>query len=181
MSKKKFDISDLPIIAKTARAFPKCGGSTLGKKMAYLTMSILHGGSKVALIEADAPVTGCRILENVDQTAYKFLGGKDVLIASFGDTPVRINISGMNLLAVISSSNTAGSIDSIPKLYNKYKLSANPKARFKIGISWAKNQASYECVLVGMSLDATARDVTDSGISEYSLEFIGVSRASTKS
>ena len=126
---------------------------------------VLYDGLKTVL-DASAPVTGVSIEQHVDASVTKSLAS-DFLVSAFGDRPVSINISGMCLLGC-SNSNS-----SLIDFYKRNKLSADPRARVKVGISINGKTQTFVCVLVSMTITGTAK-LNEAGACSYSLSMLGV-------
>lgn len=146
--------------------------SNIGKGRAFITFSGGAGGDALgAVVAASAPVTGVTVTQKVDYAITKALS-KDFLVSTFGDSPVSITISGIELLNLECT--TTNKYSSIVDFYDKNKLSTNIMTRLNVGISVGADAVSYTCVLLGLTLQADTRNDMGNSTSSYVLDMLGV-------
>ena len=135
---------------------------------------LLTDDEKAAIIIASAPMLGIRIEERSDCNITKSLAG-DFLISSFGDSPVKISIDGMNIIRQVCSNKSAtGDYPSITDFFDKNKVSTDIKKRVKLIIATSANtKKTYNCAIIGFDtvLDT---EYNEYGSNRYSLHLIGV-------
>ena len=126
----------------------------------------------------NAPKTGIVIKRLTDHNVTKSLGG-DFLLSTFGDAPVDIQLSGLNIFATKCDLGLGTpEYDDIMDFYEKNKVSTNPKKRIDITVSSGASKPGkvFRCALIRM----TAQSANDPEISNllytYSLSLIGVRR-----
>lgn len=137
-------------------------------------------GDKVWL--ARAPITGVNIKQLADYSVTKALDN-DFLVTTFGDTPVQIDLTGMNIYNMNGCNivDSAASKAQILSYYKKKKISSNLKIRFDISIATGSGgpSSTFRCVLVALNVknDASSGAMdTGNRLYSYAMTFIGVSR-----
>ena len=144
--------------------------------VAFITISEA-GGDTIVL--GYAPITGVAIRQLTDYSITKSLN-KDFLVATFGDTPTQITISGINFFN-INGCELAGDTESkeqIMDFYSKNKLSADRNKRFDVAIAASRDStAAFRCVIVGLD---TQNQYSTDGLSnvmyKYTMQLVGVER-----
>lgn len=139
---------------------------------AYARLVLTDSSSSTILI-ATAPMLGITIEERADCNVTKALDG-NFLITSFGDSPVKINITGMNILKKICNNTDESTYTSMSAFFDKNKVSADVHKRIKLIIATSYSETkSYVCAIIGY--DTVFReDDNEFGINTYSLHLIGV-------
>ena len=169
--------------AQPVKIFPPMGGvavSTLStNNIAFITLSEA-GGDNIAL--GYAPVTGVSIQQLTDFSVTKSLS-RDFLIAAFGDTPVKITLSGVDFFNIngcniLDSKTGAGSNDQIMDFYRKNRISTDRTKRFDIAIATSdKNTVGFRCVITGLDAQNKASsDGLNNVMYNYTMFLIGVDR-----
>ena len=163
--------------------FPPMGGlavSTLStNNIAFITLSEA-GGDNIAL--GYAPVTGVSIQQLTDFSVTKSLS-RDFLVAAFGDTPVKITLSGVDFFNIngcniLDSTTGAGSNDQIMEFYKKNRISTDRTKRFDIAIATSdKGTVGFRCVIIGLDAqNKAASDGLNNVMYNYTMSLIGVDR-----
>lgn len=166
MAGKKTNIGGFPYVTEArARRDESCSD------FVYITIAVSGSNMNGAFWNMKAPVTQVIIKEAVDYSLTKSLKS-DVLVATFGDQPVRITIRGAVILNPGPNKNA-----NISSFYNRYKFSADRTTRFDLGLAWTGQSASYRCILLGLDLDGASNSIGATGMSSYSMDFVGVSRS----
>lgn len=137
-------------------------------------------GDKVWL--ARAPITGVNIKQLADYSVTKALDN-DFLVTTFGDTPVQIDLTGLNIYNMngCAITDSKESRAQVLAYYKKKKISSNLKIRFDISIATGSGgpSATFRCVLVSLNVknDASSGAMdTGNRLYSYAMTFIGVSR-----
>lgn len=157
--------------------FSKAGGvafANLGKRPALITIVQPKGieMEDPKLYFAYAPATGISIKQLTDHTINKALSG-DFMLASFGDTPVDIQLSGVCFFGVKCGQMQAQlSNNDIMEFYNKNKVSENPSARLDITMGTSNN--AFRCALIGMKSQSTNEGDMNGLLYTYNLSLVGV-------
>lgn len=137
------------------------------------TYIVINGSAGSALrssFTGRAPLTGVNVSENVDAAITQTLNN-DLLVNSFGYTPVTITLRGLDLYAGICSSMARGV--SLPAFFAMYNVHRNPTARLDVGIYRGGQGATYRCVVLALSSGAEASS-SKHGVGEYTLTLMGV-------
>lgn len=133
---------------------------------------------------ASAPATSISIQQLTDFSITKALDN-DFLVTAFGDTPVKIELKGINIIGIdncyLEEKNSETVKTQILDFYAKHKVSADLQARFDVAISNGPNQPAscFRCVIVALNVVNS----NQSGVNaihkmyDYSLSLIGVSKA----
>ena len=156
--------------------FSKAGAVSFqnaGKHKSLITIAQPKTGiDKATVYLAFAPVTGISIKQLTDHTVNKALSG-DFMLATFGDTPVDIQLSGLCFFG----SGCGGmfeslSDDDIMAFYARNKVSENPTARLDITMATSKN--AFRCALIGMRSQSTNDAELNGLLYTYNLSLVGV-------
>lgn len=140
--------------------------TTDGQNTAFITLADLKD-----IIQASAPLTGVDIRMATDTTITKALN-KDFLLSAFGDQPVAITISGMQIMYVPPKCKTTGK-ESVLNFYMKNKVSANISKRIDVGISGGGTTQTFKCALLSMDVQADTQG-SEYGFYRYKVSLIGV-------
>jgi len=142
------------------------------------TVDVDAGESKPNIFLANAPKTGISIKRLTDHNVTKSLGG-DFLLSTFGDTPVDIQLSGLNIFATKCDLGL-GSTDysDIMDFYEKNKVSTNPRKRIDITVSSGNDKPGqvFRCALVMLKAQSANDPEISNLLYTYSLSLIGVRR-----
>ena len=146
--------------------------------VAYITMA--GGGAGPALHElltGRAPATYVKIENRVDYMTTKMIDNTH-MIATFGQDLVHIQITGLDFFNLVCSNlGDSGDGGGIQEFYNKYNLHDAPTARVDISISYGGPATVYRAVLLEMTRDNSADEVTPGSnlmCGAYRLELYGV-------
>lgn len=135
----------------------------------------------ISSILASAPATAITIQQLTDFSLTKSLDN-DFLVTAFGDTPVKIELKGINIIGIdncyLDGSSAESAKTQILNFYDKNKVSANLQARFDLAISNGPKQPAscFRCVIVALNVSNS----NQSGINaihktyDYSMSLIGV-------
>ena len=158
------------------------GWSTLAtpqqdKFQAYITITV--AGNDTMLL-CRAPITGVRINQLTDFSVTKSLD-RDFLVATFGDTPTRIQLEGLTFFNLNGCRlfNSKGDKKQIMNFYKENRLSTDPSKRLDISIASGVGEpaVSFRTVLVGLD---TVNKASENGVSNvlanYTMTLIGVER-----
>jgi hypothetical protein len=146
------------------------------KNVSFITLSEA-GGDNIVL--GYAPITGVKIRRLTDYSVTKSLDD-DFLVATFGDTPTSIVISGMNFFN-INGCELSGDNESkaqIMDFYENNKISTDKTKRFDVAIANSKSSTvGFRCVIVGLDLANESRgDGLSNVMYNYTMQLIGVKR-----
>ncbi len=147
------------------------------KPSAFITITTTSGD----FLHGVAPVTGVLINQLTDFSVTKSLD-KDFLVATFGDTPVRITLKGINFFN-LNGCDLGQSRLSKKQILNFYKdnrVSTNINNRVDISIATGKNEpaVSFRCIITGLDVQNNAsNDGTSNVYYEYGMSLIGVDRS----
>ena len=147
------------------------------KFQAYITITVADNDTKLL---CRAPITGVRISQLTDFSVTKSLD-RDFLVATFGDTPTRIQLDGLTFFNLngCPMNNTKGDKQQIMTFYKKNKVSTDISKRLDISIASGVGEpaVSFRTVLVGLD---TVNKSDESGMSNvmatYTMTLIGVER-----
>ena len=143
----------------------------------FITISSVGGGS---ILLGAAPVTGVSIQQLTDFSVTKSLD-KDFLVATFGDTPVKITLSGISFFN-LNGCRLNGSRKSnkqIMDFYRENKLSNRRSKRVDVSIASGAGETPvvFRCVIVALD---TQNQADETGISNmlysYTMTLIGVDK-----
>ena len=137
---------------------------------------------KSGILLGSAPVTGVQISQLTDFSVTKSLD-MDFLVATFGDTPTRIQISGLSFFNLngCNLGNTRADNQQIMNFYKENKLSNRNSNRVDISIASGVGEppVAFRCVIVGLE---TKNQASDGGVSNiaysYTMTLIGVDKQS---
>ena len=162
--------------------------SVIEKDRAFITITKVGGTSggtgDIRTILASAPVTAVNIKQLTDFSITKSLSN-DFLVASFGDTPVQIQMQGINIIGINNCMLEASSSDStrtqIMEFYKKNKVSSDLTARFDVAIAQGPNQPAvgFRCIIIALDVNNS----NQSGMNtvhktyNYSMSLIGANKA----
>lgn len=126
------------------------------------------------------PVTGVRINQLTDFSLTKSLD-RDFLVATFGDTPTRIQLDGLTFFNLNGCALTGskGEKQQIMNFYKENRLSTDINKRIDISIASGAGEVpvAFRTVLVGLD---TANKSNEAGLSNvmanYTMTLIGVER-----
>lgn len=138
-----------------------------GPDTAFITLADM-----ASIIQAKAPLTGVDVRMATDTTITKALN-KDFLLSAFGDQPVSITISGMQITYVPKGCSGAGTKDSVMNFYITNKVSSNITKRIDVGISGGGSTKTFKCALLGMDIQADTQGA-EYGFYRYKISLIGV-------
>ena len=142
---------------------------------ALITLAVANTGeaNSTPVYLANAPQTGIRIKQLTDHSVNKALGG-DFLLNSFGDTPVDIQLSGLNFFAMKCDLGVSQPTDDdILQFYDDNKVSANPGRRLDITINSGKSGKLFRCALIGMQAQSASDPEFVNILYTYTLSLIG--------
>lgn len=124
------------------------------------------------IIQATAPLTGVSIKMATDTSITKALN-KDFLISAFGDQPVDITISGMQI-TYIPTGCTQSADQSVMKFYHENKVSVDATKRIKVSITAGGTSAKvFVCALMNLDIEADTRGA-EHGYCLYRVKMLGV-------
>lgn len=153
-------------------------GAEQDKFQAFITITV--AGSNTILL-GKSPVTGVQITQLTDFSLTKSLD-RDFLVATFGDTPTRIQLKGLSFFN-LNGCPLRGSLADRRQIMNFYKankLSTDINKRLDISIASGAGETpvAFRTVLVGLE---TQNNATGDGISNvvynYTMTLIGVERS----
>lgn len=156
--------------------FSKAGGISFhdaGEHKSLITIVQPGTGSeKTTIYLAFAPLTGISVKQLTDHTVNKALSG-DFMLATFGDTPVDIQLSGLCFFGARCDGMFEGvSNDDIMEFYARNKVSENPTARLDITMATSNN--AFRCALIGMRSQSTNDTELNGLLYTYNLSLVGV-------
>lgn len=133
--------------------------TVLEKDVAFITITKVGGtdNTSVKTILASAPITDVSIRQRADFSLTKSLAN-DFLIAAFGDTPVQIDLRGINIIGINNCVLGVGTEEStrtqILDFYKKNKVSADQSARFDVAIAPGANKAAsaFRCIICALDV-----------------------------
>ena len=132
------------------------------------------GSSAGNVYLANAPSTGISIKRLTDHTVTKSLGG-DFLLASFGDTPEDIRISGLNFFGLkCQQGESQPTYDDIMEFYDANKVSYRPDKR--LDITFSTNNNVFRCALVGLEARSSSDPEYANVLYTYTLTLVGVKK-----
>ena len=147
------------------------------KFQAFITITV--AGSNTILL-GKTPVTGVQIGQLTDFSITKSLDN-DFLVATFGDTPTRIQLKGLSFFN-LNGCPLTGSAESKKQIMNFYKenkLSTDIHKRLDISIASGVGEppVAFRTVLVGLETQNNASDTGSSNrVYSYTMTLIGVER-----
>lgn len=135
---------------------------------------VLADVSLSTVLNGRAPATGITIDQAVDYSISKSLK-QDFIVDTFGDSPVKITLEGIEFLTSTCGENQDETIQqTIETFYDNNKLSADRTKRVLLGLSTNPERGSaFTCVLTGMR-SVIDREGADKMYVKYSLTLIGV-------
>jgi hypothetical protein len=152
------------------------GISTMpAKDLKELVKITLADDKKANVVLATAPILGLSVEERADCSITKALNG-DFVIASFGDTPVKLTISGVSILYTICQDrdNKATKGSSVASFFKSNKISTDATKRIKVAIaSSPTDTTTYTCALIGYDTSFN-EEYNEYNASRYTLHLIGV-------
>ena len=119
-----------------------------------------------------APMSGIRISEATDTSISKSLEGS-FLVSAFGDIPVQIEINGLQAYWICGSASDG---NTIAKLYNEFKVSANAESRIKLQLSGAPQV--YTGIITGFT--ASVNHDRSPGTYSYTLKILATTAVSAQ-
>lgn len=137
---------------------------------AFITIATLD-----TIIQATAPLTGVSIKMATDTSITKALN-KDFLISAFGDQPVDITISGMQI-TYIPPDCAIPKDQSVMTFYHENKVSVDATKRIDVSITAGGRTAKvFTCALMNLEIDADTRG-SEHGYCLYKVKMLGVAKA----
>jgi hypothetical protein len=175
--------------------FPQTGGlsqNIIKGACAFISIVKVSQGSAATtrtgigsiLASATTPSTAINIQQLTDFSLTKSLDN-DFLVTAFGDTPVKIELKGINIIGIdncyLDGSRSEAARSQILEFYDKNKVSSDHTARFDVAISNGPRQKAscFRCVIVGLNVSNS----NQSGVNavnkmyDYSMSLIGVKKA----
>ena len=144
---------------------------------AFITIFSVATGDRLL---GTAPVTGVLIQQLTDFSLTKSLN-KDFLVATFGDTPTKIQLKGISFFNLNGCSLSGKKANQqILAFYKKNKISTNINNRVDIAIAEGKDKApvAFRCVIVGLdSQNQSSADGIGNSMYDYTMQLIGVERS----
>lgn len=138
-----------------------------GPSEAFITLADLG-----TVISAKAPATGVDIKMAADSTITKALN-KDFLITAFGDQPVYITISGMQITYMPESCKGAGEKQSVMDFYVQNKVSNDPSKRIDVSIIAGGNSHAFKCAIMNLDIQNDTQG-SEYGFCRYKITLVGV-------
>lgn len=138
-----------------------------GPSEAFITLADLG-----TVISAKAPATGVDIKMAADSTITKALN-KDFLITAFGDQPVYITISGMQITYIPESCKGAGGKQSVMDFYMQNKVSNDPSKRIDVSIIAGGNSHAFKCAIMNLDIQNDTQGA-EYGFCRYKITLVGV-------
>lgn len=147
------------------------------KTQAFITISSV---GKSGILLGSAPVTGVKISQLTDFSVTKSLD-MDFLVATFGDTPTRIQINGLSFFNLNGCNIGNSKLDNqqILNFYRENKLSNKSTNRVDVSIASGVGEppVAFRCVIVGLD---TQNQATENGVSNisysYTMTLVGVDK-----
>ena len=144
---------------------------------AFITITVADSDE---ILLGMVPVTGVRISQLTDFSVTKSLD-RDFLVATFGDTPTRIQLDGLTFFNLNGCTFTGskGEKQQIMNFYKENRLSTDITKRIDISIASGAGEVpvAFRTVLVGLD---TVNKSTEAGLSNvmanYTMTLIGVER-----
>ena len=135
---------------------------------------VVATGDLNTVLQGRAPATGITIEQTVDYAISKSLN-QDFIVDTFGDSPVRIILEGIEFLTeVCNGEQSDAAKETVEAFYDKNKLSADNVKRVALGLSSQTGQGqAFTCVLTGMR-SVVDRESADKMYIKYNLTLIGV-------
>lgn len=139
-----------------------------GPNTAFITLATLS-----SVISGSAPLTGVDIKMATDATISKALN-KDFLITAFGDQPVYITITGLQITwSPCEKGLTAEK--SVLNFYMQNKVSTDAEKRIDVGIAAGGTSQSFTCALLNMEVQADTKG-SEYGYCTYKVTLVGVAK-----
>lgn len=136
---------------------------------AFITIATLD-----TIIQATAPLTGVSIKMATDTSITKALN-KDFLISAFGDQPVDITISGMQITYIPKDCKQSDN-QSVMTFYHTNKVSVNATNRIDVSITAGGNTAKvFTCALLNLDIEADTKG-SEYGYCLYKVKMLGVAK-----
>ncbi len=146
---------------------------------AFITISKVNAGD---ILLARAPVTSIDIQQLTDYSLTKSLDN-NFLVTTFGDTPVKIELRGINIynLNGCQLGKTNADKTQIMSFYKKNKVSTDLEARFDLAIKGGKDEETpvFRCVIVSLRVMNNGQQQgvpTGHLLYDYTMTLIGASR-----
>lgn len=141
------------------------------KSEAFITLADLS-----TVISAKAPATGVDIKMAADSTITKALN-KDFLITAFGDQPVYITISGMQITYIPNHESCKGSVanqkQSVMDFYVQNKVSNDPSKRIDVSIIAGGKSHAFKCAIMNLDIQNDTQG-SEYGFCRYKITLVGV-------
>ena len=135
---------------------------------AFITLADLG-----TVISAKAPATGVDIKMATDSTITKALN-KDFLITAFGDQPVYITISGMQITYVPGDcEGVTNEKKSVMDFYVQNKVSNDPSKRIDVSIIAGGNSHAFKCAIMNLDIQNDTQG-SEYGFCRYKITLVGV-------
>lgn len=138
-----------------------------GPSDAFITLADLG-----TVISAKAPATGVDIKMAADSTITKALN-KDFLITAFGDQPVYITISGMQITYMPGTCKGANEKQSVMDFYVQNKVSNDPSKRIDVSIIAGGNSHAFKCAIMNLDIQNDTQG-SEFGFCRYKITLVGV-------
>lgn len=164
------------------RIFSPLGGiseTLIAPDTTFLTLAKVNSDQ---IMLARAPITAVDIQQITDYSITKSLDN-DFLITTFGDTPVKIELRGINIynLNGCSLSDTQTDKRQILAFYRKNKVSTDLDARFDLAIAGGPNETTsvFRCVIVSLRIMNNGQHngiPTSHMMYDYAMVLVGAAR-----
>jgi hypothetical protein len=125
------------------------------------------------VINGSAPLTGVDIKMATDATISKALN-KDFLITAFGDQPVYITITGLQI-TWSPCENGLNAKSSVLNFYMQNKISVSAEKRVDVGIAAGGDAQAFTCALLNMEVQADTKG-SEYGYCTYKVTLVGVAK-----